>query len=132
MTPGLAYLDSSAAVKLIVSEPEGVALRRWLTSWPHRVSSELAAIEVVRTVRRRDPHAIGLVDTALSLVALRPITDEVVVLAGLVHPATLKTLDAIHLATAIMLREAIGCFVTYDERLATAARAVGLRVAAPA
>ena len=48
--------------------------------------------------------------------SLRPVADDVVILAGLVEPATLKTLDAIHLATAVMLREAIGCFVTYDRR----------------
>lgn len=131
MSRGLVYLESSAAVKLIIDEAEGPALRRWLAAWPWRVSSELTAIELVRVVRRQKPHAIAQVDTALSLVSLRPVTDDVIILAGLVEPTTLKTLDAIHLATAVMLREAIGCFVTYDERLAAAARAVGLPVAAP-
>lgn len=131
MNRRLVYLESSAAVKLIIDEAEGTALKRWLSAWPMRVTSELTAIELVRVVRRRKPHAIAQVDTALSLVSLRPVTDEVVILAGLVEPVTLKTLDAIHLATAVMLREAIGCFVTYDERLAAAARAVDLPVAAP-
>jgi uncharacterized protein len=115
----------------MLDEPEGAALRRWLAGWPDRLSSELAAIELSRVVRRRRPELLGRLDAVLSRISLRPMTDDVVLLSGLVEPAALRTLDAIHVATAVLLREAIGCFVTYDEQQAAAARAAGLPVASP-
>ena len=127
----LVYLDSSAAAKLILDESETEALRAFLRDWPRQVSSELVAIELTRTVRRKARRRIVLLDDVLSQFYLRPIESDVVIVAGLVEPPVLKSLDAIHLATAVLLREAIGCFVTYDKRLANAARSIGLPVAAP-
>lgn len=127
----LAYLDTSAATKLILDEEETEAMTGFLADWPHAVSSELLAVELTRAVRRQARSRIVLLDELFARLYLRPVEDDVVILAGLVEPASLKTLDAIHLATAVMLREAIGCFVTYDKRLAEAADAVGLPVVAP-
>jgi len=127
-----AYLDASAAVKLILDEKESDALRTWLGGWPRRLSSELLTIELTRAIRRESPNRIALLDRVLAQLFLRPIADEVVILSGLVEPSRLKTLDAIHLATAIMVRESVGRFVTYDSRLAEAATGLGLPVASPA
>jgi predicted nucleic acid-binding protein len=127
----LVYLDTSAASKLIFDESETEALRAFLCEWPRQVSSQLVEIELTRTVRRKAQGRIVLLDNVFANMYLRPIGDDVVILAGLVEPATLKSLDAIHLATAVLLREAIGCFVTYDTRLAEAGRAIGLPVVAP-
>ena len=127
----LVYLDTSAASKLILDEAETAALRAFLREWPRQVSSQLVEIELTRTVRRKAQSRIVLLDNFFADMYLRPIEDDVVILAGLVEPATLKSVDSIHLATAVLLREAIGCFVTYDTRLTDAARAVGLPVVAP-
>lgn len=127
-----AYLDASAAVKLVVQEVETAALRSALLAWPARVSSELLAIELARTTRRhlgRTPRGLAAV---LSGCLLHPIDTTVVRAAVAVEPPGVATLDAIHLATGLLLRQAIGAFITYDKRLAEAARGVGLPVLSPA
>lgn len=126
--PG-AFLDSSALVKLVRPEPETQALREYL-SQPRRAMlvSELAVTEVTRAARR-----IG-VDPAPALeeceiVLLR---SEHLTRAAELAPGTLRTLDAIHLATALSLGDRVGQFVAYDGRLRAAASAHGLEVATPA
>jgi len=126
-----AYLDASAAVKLVVEEEASAALREALREWPVRVSSELLAIELSRTARRRLGVVPAGVGTILGQCVLHPIDRDVVLAATVVGPAAIATLDSIHLATALLVREAIGVFVSYDRRLLAAADAFGLPVAAP-
>ncbi len=124
------YLDSSAIVKLVAREPETPALVETVRADPAVVSSALAWTEVVRVVRR----ARGPVDRARAVlegIALAPIDDAILRGAGDLTPAGLRTLDAIHLATALTLAEDLTTLVTYDERLAEAAAGAGLAVAAP-
>ena len=126
------YLDSSALVKLVYDEEESDALVRWLTERQdvRRVTSQLSTIELLRACRRRDDDVIGarIVLTGLEIV---PMTADIVEQAALVGPAELSSLDAIHLASALAVRDVISTLVVYDERFSDAAAAAGLDVAAP-
>lgn len=128
------YLDSSALVKIIHPEAETEALRDWLAEcsdlpW---VSSTLLEVEVPRAVCRFLPDALDDTRRALDLVELVPMGLEIRLCAQAVQPATVRSLDAIHLATALKLRDRLTAFVTYDTRLADAARLAGLKCEAPA
>lgn len=128
----IAYLDTSALVKLIVPEPESAALRAELRRWPRRASSSLARAELVRACRRVDETAVAPARRALEALSLVAVTDLLLDEAASIEPEALRTLDAVHVATALTLRDALGALVTYDERLAEAAACAGLPVLAPA
>jgi uncharacterized protein len=128
---GLLYVDSSALVKLVVPEPETKALRDFLRSWPERVSSVVARIEVERVARRIGGGAIRRARTVLSRIALVDLDDEVVETAAALKPPTLRTLDAIHLATALSLRTDLGAVCAYDAHLAGAADFQAIEVLGP-
>jgi hypothetical protein len=125
------YLDSSAIVKLVVPEPETKALRDLLRTWPERVSSVIARIEVERVARRIGGGTVRRARTVLSRVALVELDDELVHAAAAVESTDLRTLDAIHVATALSLGEDLGAMCAYDARLADAAAATGAKVLAP-
>jgi predicted nucleic acid-binding protein len=131
--PGLLYLDASALVKLTVAEPETPALLEFLARWPHRVSSALARVEVLRALRRigAGPAVRRRATRVLARVALIRIDDPVLAAAARTGPRELRTLDAIHLATARSLDPLAG-IVTYDARLARAASRARCRVWSPA
>jgi hypothetical protein len=128
----LLYLDSSALVKLIVAEPETPALLEFLASWPNRVSSALARVEVLRAVRRSgaSPAVRRRATRVLARVALVRIDDAVLAAAARVPPSEVRTLDAIHLATARSLDDVAG-IVSYDVRLGRAASRARLKVWSP-
>ena len=126
------YLDSSALVKLAVREPESAALRRSLARRRTLVSSALARTEVVRALLPLGPDAVRRGREVLARVDLLRINDRVLDAAGQLAPPELRSLDAIHLASAEQFGSDLGAFVTYDERLAAAAAARGLRVIGPA
>ena len=128
------YLDSAAVVKLVHAEPESEALRDWLTEradtgW---VSSVLLEVESFRALARHSPGAIARLHPVLDLVELVELDSGIRILAQTIAPATVRSLDAIHLATALHIRGQLTSFVTYDKRLADAAAAAGLTVDAPA
>ncbi|WP_406688725.1 type II toxin-antitoxin system VapC family toxin [Saccharopolyspora sp. ID03-671] len=127
------YLDSAAIVKLVHAEAESQALRKWLdaraeTGW---VSSVLAEIETSRVLARHAPQAIGRLHPVLDLIELIEIDSCIRILAQTVKPAAVRTLDALHLATALRRKDEITSLVTYDKRLADAARDSGLPVDIP-
>lgn len=127
-----AYLDASAIVKLIIDESESDALETWLADRA-TTSSSLVATETRRAARRSNiPDARASVEDVLGRAVLYSIDSRILDQAGRIGPPTLRTLDAIHLATALRLEPELEAFVTYDLRLAEAAEAVGLRVVAPA
>lgn len=128
----LLYLDSSALVKLVVPEPESRALRDALRSWPERVSSVVAEIEVERVARRIGGGAIRRGRSVLARLALVELDEDVVRSAAALEPPDLRTLDAIHLATALSLGDDLGALCAYDTRLADAAAAAGVDVVVPA
>jgi hypothetical protein len=125
------YLDSSALAKLVVREPESPALAAYLRRRRVRVSSAIARTEVLRAVDAEDSDQLRRARDVLANVGLVRITDRVLDAAGRMQPSELRSLDAIHLATAEQLEDELGAFVTYDERLADAAAAHGFRVAQP-
>lgn len=130
--PPLVYLDTSALVKLIVPECESSALRAELADRPRRVSSALTRAELVRACARIDSAARDRARDLLEGLSLVSVTDRLLEEAASVHPVSLRTLDAIHVATALALREALGAVITYDDRMTEAATHAGLPVLAPA
>jgi predicted nucleic acid-binding protein len=127
------YLDSAAIVKLVHAESESRALRHWLderveVGW---VSSVLAEIESFRALARHVPESVSRLPRVLDLIELLELDAGARILAQTVRPATVRSLDAIHLATALRVQP-LTSFVTYDKRLADAARIAGLTVDAPA
>jgi hypothetical protein len=116
----LLYLDSSALVKLVVPEPESRALREALRSWPERVSSVVAEIEVERVGGRLGSGAIRRARSVLARVALIELDEEVRRRVAGPGPAELGTVDAIHLATALTLGNDLGAPCAYDTRLVDA------------
>lgn len=127
-----AYLDSSALVKLVVAEDESLALRRALRRHPSRVSSALARVEVVRAVRAYGAEGSTRARVVMRGLDLVPIDDGILDAAARLDPAVLRSLDAIHLASALRLAGELEVVITYDRRMAEAARSLGLVVAAPA
>jgi predicted nucleic acid-binding protein len=139
----LAYVDTSALVKLVIAEPESAALRRALRSWPHRVSSEMAVVELLRVARRAGVGpSQASVSARLALerraravlagLALAPLSRSLLLRAAQLDPPGLRSLDAIHLASALDLVSNIAVFFAYDLRLQQAAEQAGLVVQAPA
>lgn len=127
----LTYVDSSAIVKLVVAEPESKALRRYLSRRGALVSSALARTEVARALMPSGREAVTRGEDALRRIQLLRVSDRVVREAGGMEPTDLRSLDAIHLASARHLGSSVTQIVTYDERMAEAARTSGWSVAAP-
>ncbi len=127
----LTYVDSSAIVKLVVAEPESKALRRYLARRQPLVSSALARAEVARALMPSGEDAVARGQDVLRRVQLLRVNDRVLIEAGRLKPTELRSLDAIHLASASQLGASVGQIVTYDERTAEAAKAIGWSVASP-
>jgi uncharacterized protein len=121
-------------VKLVHAEAESAALRDWLgeraeTAW---ISSVLTEVESFRALARYAPAAASRLPAVLDQIDLIDLTPAVRILARTAQPATVRSLDAIHLGTALHARATLSSFVTYDKRLLDAALAVGLPADAPA
>jgi predicted nucleic acid-binding protein len=131
--PKLAYLDSSALVKLVVEEAESVDLEAELGRGPRWVTSALAAVEVRRVVRRShdEPPFRDRAEAVLAACALLSVDARVLSRAAALDPPRLRTLDAIHLASALEVGDDLGAFVAYDRDLVTAARAHELETLTP-
>lgn len=126
-----AYLDSSAIVKLVVIEEHGPALRDWLTTRTDRVSSAVARTEVVRAVRQLGPTFVMTAQSALRDLALIALDDQLLDSAARLDPPDLRSLDAIHLASALSLGDDLEAIVTYDRRMIEGAQALGLATVSP-
>ena len=133
MNHKLLYLDSSAILKVVMPEPESKALFELLRDWPIRVSSELARTEVLRALRRAGATVpqFRRGQKALDRIGLIPIDGRILRDAALLKPVLLRSLDAIHLATALSLRDELAAAVTYDSRLSLAAVGAKLSVWSP-
>jgi predicted nucleic acid-binding protein len=125
------YLDASGLVKLVVPERESADLERYLRGWSRRVSSALARTEVVRAVRPQGAAVVAQARAMLRDVDLIQVGDALLDAAADLNPPVLRSLDAIHIATALSLRGDLARIVTYDDRMASAARALGIAVDAP-
>jgi predicted nucleic acid-binding protein len=118
-------------VKLPLREVELDPLLAELAEWDGYVSSALLGVEAIRACARYEGEYAARARAFLEGVALLPLDDAVLDEAAAIGPAELRSLDALHLATALSVRDEIGLFVTYDERLGTAAADRGLSVSRP-
>jgi uncharacterized protein len=127
------YVDTSAFVKLIWQKTESIALTHYLSMHADGglVSSALLAIEARRAVIREDPTQLPRTDLLLTRVGQVSITDAIVESASRLLEPTLRSLDAVHLATALLLADEINILVSYDKRLCGAAAAHGIDTASP-
>lgn len=129
------YLDTSALVKLIVQEAESADLQRWLaqTEDGDYVTSAMGRVELMRTALRiRDPEVVAnarrVLDEEIDILAF---TDRTIAAVETIGPDSLRSLDAIHLASASQLGEALTAVVAYDQRLIEAGRSLGYPVESP-
>ncbi len=125
------YVDTSVLGRSLLDEPEKLAIERELEAFAVRVSSTLLRVELRRLGYRRD--MLDSVDVLLARISLVPLDEQILTAAETLAPATVATLDAIHLATAVRLAEAgeLDALMTYDKRLADGAREHGLAVVSP-
>src|SRR5690606_33314817 len=117
-TTAVIYFDSSALMKLVRAEAETAALSTWLsTQQEHVISSELGRVEVLRAARRAGDKALTEAHAVIGDVDLIPLDRSVQDLASEIGEPLLRTLDALHLASAVLLGSDLSAFVAYDERL---------------
>jgi uncharacterized protein len=124
------YLDTSALVKLVRTEAETDDLVAWLGERADLVTSSLARVELMRALREEDEAEKRQAATILVDIDQVPMTFDLLDAAGAL-PQPVRSLDAIHLASAIRLRDVLEAFVAYDKRLLAAADEVGLLTVAP-
>lgn len=125
------YLDSSALVKVVIDEPESAAVRAFVDGASTCYASALVRAEVPRALRRHGARPAARGHVLVDELDLIELDDALLADASGVGDAMLRTLDAIHLASALLLGDELDALVTYDMRLAEAAREAGLRVEAP-
>jgi predicted nucleic acid-binding protein len=118
-------------VKLAVREPESLALRRYLRRRQPVIASALARTEVVRALLPAGDAAVTRGRNVLQRIDLVRVSDGILHAAGVLRPAELRSLDAIHLATAAALGGELRAIVTYDHRMVAAATQLGHRVVQP-
>lgn len=127
-----AYVDASALVKLFKAERETEAFRAALADWPVQVSSEIIRVEAICTARRLgDEDVLRRARATLERISLIPLTREIIELATDARTPPLRAMDAIHLATALSMREDLGVMFVYDSDLLAAATADRLNPLAP-
>ncbi len=127
----MVYLDASAIVRIIADEPGRAATVAFLRDHETRVTSVVSTVEVPRAVARKRADAVLAAEAFLTDLVVVGLVSGIVSRAATLTPPALRTLDAIHLATALELGRELDAFVTYDTRLGDAARSMGLPVAAP-
>jgi len=125
------YLDTSALVKLVSYEAESEAFVAFLVGRQTPVSSELSVVELGRAARRRSQETVVRAELVLSQLQLVSLTRFLLERAAHLAPVLLRSLDAIHLAAALELGAELEALVTYDDRMANAARQHGMAVAMP-
>jgi uncharacterized protein len=124
------YLDTSAFIRLVRSEPESAALRRELAG-RELLSSALLVVEGRRAALRYGRLAARRAHAALSAITLLALDDPVLEAAAELDPVELRSLDALHLATVVSLGEDLERLYCYDARLTDAAQALGVEVSQP-
>lgn len=133
MSATLLYLDSSAILKLIVRETETPDLLALLVDYEERASSAIARVEVLRAVRRvrGSKNELRRAADVLARIALIGLDADILTRASELEPAELRSLDALHLATALSTGEDLAALVSYDRRLTLAAKQLAVPVVSP-
>jgi len=126
------YIDASAAAKLVLEERGSRELERWLRRVGRvAVTSDLTRTELLRAARRFTPDRTSAARAVLDTMTVVTVTTAVFERAATLDPDSLRSLDAIHLASAMELGDELDEIVTYDTRLAQAARNYGITVFSP-
>ncbi|BBZ52034.1 type II toxin-antitoxin system VapC family toxin [Mycobacterium heidelbergense] len=127
------YIDTSAAVKLVAAEQESAALIDWLNAHPDEnlATSTVGHIELTRAAARAGPSAVALARDVASTIDTLILTEAIASASATIAPPELRTLDAIHLATAHIHRKALTAFCAYDRRLLEAAESHRLPIVSP-
>ena len=126
------YIDTSALLKLVHAEAESMPLRTWLARHPDDLlSSALIRAETRRALLRNDPAALPQLARVLAFVAQIPVTEAILDRAATLPDPGLRSLDAIHLASA-ELTPGITTVLVYNKKLSEAARKMRMTVASPA
>ncbi|CAB4723620.1 unannotated protein [freshwater metagenome] len=124
------YIDSSAILKLLISENESIALAQFLDA-PTKTSA-ISRVEVIRSLNRIAPEKIIEGQALLSKFEMTPASAPILILAENFPTAiTLKSLDAIHVATVVFLNKTVKGLVTYDKQMIENAKKLGLTVVSP-
>lgn len=128
----LIYTDTSALAKMVVEEAESPALLSWCSTHAvQKITCALTRTELIRAVRRHNPHNTPAAIKLLEETAIINLDSSVFAEAGILPPLELRSLDAIHLAAARLLGDQLDGMLTYDRRLAEAAENIGIRCYAP-
>lgn len=123
------YLDTSAAVKLLITETGSAPLRAWLDSREDLIfSGDLLRTELLRAIRRAAPEALVQARALLHSIHLLKVPTSAYQRASTLEPRSLRSVDALHLATALEAGEDLQGVITYDHRLAEGARDLGIEV----
>lgn len=128
------YLDSSAILKLFLNEPEREAMYRWTietSQHSNLISCDVAFTEVLRSIRRTDDKKLEIARQFLFGISRYRVTSADYQSAASLQPVDLRTLDALHLASALAICEEEDFFVSYDQRLLHAAKLNGLQTLSP-
>ncbi len=124
------YIDSSAILKLLISEKESIALAEFLDT-PVK-TSEISRVEVIRSLNRISPEKIADGQAAFSRFEMIPVNSSILILAENFPAAiTLKSLDALHFATVVFLNKTISGLITYDKAMIKNAKLLGIKVVSP-
>jgi len=124
------YINSSAILKLLISEKESIALVAFLDA-PVK-TSVISRVEVIRSLNRISPEKIAEGQVALSRFEMTPVSSPILMLAeNFPVSITLKSLDAIHVATVIFLDKLVEGIITYDKAMIKNAKELGIKVVSP-
>lgn len=126
------YADTSALVKLVVPEPESDALLSHLRDTDHQLaSSVICEVELLRAVARADPDRLDRAQLLLEQLILLPLTSAIRRRAAAIKPPSTRSLDAIHLATALEIQADLHSMLSYDNRLTEGSKSVGIETFSP-
>ena len=126
------YIDTSAALKLVVREKESIALMDWLLkSNRNIVSCDLLRTELIRASRRVHPRWEEKSRAVIESIGLIKLTPSICERAGKLDPPALRSLDAIHIASALQLENELEGLVTYDQQMVDAARNININILMP-
>lgn len=119
-------------MKLVVEESESDALRALLARHPDQLASAVVEVEVVRAVRRGAPELVWFAQRVVSQLTVVEVSEAIRARAAQLDPPELRSMDSLHLATALELGDELDAVVTYDSRMSDAAASLALAVVAPA
>ena len=124
------YIDSSAIIKLIKPEKESAALIKKLPK--SLITSSIARVEVARTIAQNEPDLLDYAYDVLIDIQMVPVEDSIITIAANLPVFTkLRTLDAIHMASATAIKNVLKGVITYDKQMANAAESLGFAVLSP-